>query len=268
MRLLIVDAHAHVYPDKIAEKATESVGKFYDVAMNRVGNVAGLVESGAAAGIDRFVISSVATTPIQTVTIARFIHKTMQAYPGTMVGLGALHPLSADFGRDVALIKSLGLSGAKIHPDFQQFYIDDKSVYPMYELMASENLPLLVHTGDYRYAWSHPARLARVLRDIPGLTVIAAHFGGWSIWDEGYANLKDVSCFVDTSSSMAMMPEGKASELINAFGAERVLFGVDFPMWNHTDELRLLDSLYLTSTQKDRILYKNACELFPSLGKS
>lgn len=34
------DAHAHIYPGKIAEKATENVGRFYDLPMAEVGPAA------------------------------------------------------------------------------------------------------------------------------------------------------------------------------------------------------------------------------------
>lgn len=54
------DAHAHIYPGKIAEKATENVGRFYDLLMAEVGLPHVLNEEGTAVGFDKFLVCSVA----------------------------------------------------------------------------------------------------------------------------------------------------------------------------------------------------------------
>lgn len=54
----ITDAHAHVFPDKIAEKATEGISHFYDLPMEYHGRVAEMLENGMAAGVDNFLICS------------------------------------------------------------------------------------------------------------------------------------------------------------------------------------------------------------------
>ena len=40
-----------------------------------------------------------------------------------------------------------------------------------------------MHTGDYRYDNSNPNRVLPVLKAYPKLTLIGAHFGGWSVWE-------------------------------------------------------------------------------------
>ena len=57
----VADAHAHIYPGKIAEKATDSVGQFYHIPMQNVGLPHVLAQLGGQAGIDRFLVCSVAT---------------------------------------------------------------------------------------------------------------------------------------------------------------------------------------------------------------
>ena len=54
--------------------------------------------------------------------------------------------------------------------------------------------------------------------------------------------------------------EGKA--LIEAYGADKVLFGTDFPMWDPSDELERLYALGLGEDELDNILYKNANRIF------
>ena len=84
------DAHAHIYPEKIAEKATASVGAFYDLNMDNVGLPSVLLEQGGGAGIDRFAVCSVATKVEQVRSINSFIEGECKRHP-EFVGLGAWH---------------------------------------------------------------------------------------------------------------------------------------------------------------------------------
>ena len=68
----------------------------------------------------------------------------------------------------------------KLHPDIQAFALDDPRALKIFELCERENVPALLHTGDYRYDYSNPNRLLPVLKAYPSLTVIGAHLGGWS----------------------------------------------------------------------------------------
>jgi len=258
---LIIDFHSHIYPDAIAEKATMGVEKFYDIEMDRVGTVSALLESGDEAGVGRFVVHSVATTPKQVSSINRFVAEQCTLHPDRFIGFGTLHPELEDFGEALDEIESLSLRGIKIHPDFQTFYIDDPALNPMYEQISERGLPVLFHTGDFRYDYSHPRRMKKLLQDFPKLVAVGAHFGGWSVWDAAAEYLADTRCYVDTSSSLYVLPPERARALVRRYGAERVVFGVDFPMWGHKRELERIDALNLTSEELALIFEKNALRI-------
>ena len=74
-------------------------------------------------------------------------------------------------------------------------------------------------------------------------------------------SLKDINCFLDTSSSSALMEEGMFERLIKAYGADRLLFGTDFPMWDSKEELERFMSISLSETDREKILYSNAVSL-------
>jgi predicted TIM-barrel fold metal-dependent hydrolase len=61
---------------------------------------------------------------------------------------------------------------------------------------------------------------------------------------------------------LARLAPARAGEIIRAFGAERVLFGTDFPMWDAADELRLLNGLGLAQEEMELILWRNAAGVF------
>ena len=97
----------------------------------------------------------------------------------------------------------------------------------------------------------------------PRLTVIGAHFGGWSVWEDAVRLLVGYEHFyVDCSSSLYAMTPAAARTLIDAFGVGRVLFGTDYPMWDIKTELERFMALDLTDAERERILAENAASLF------
>jgi predicted TIM-barrel fold metal-dependent hydrolase len=263
MNYPIIDAHCHVYPDKIAAKAVEGIGKFYDLSMYYDGRYSTLVDFGSKIGVKHYVIFSVATTPHQVHSINTFIAETVRCSDGLMTGLGALHPDSETIEDDIEEIISLGLKGVKMHPDFQKFCIDDKKCYKIYEMCQKNNLPVLLHTGDSRYDFSNPQRMKKILDDFPELTVIGAHFGGWSCWKEAVETLSSYKNFyVDCSSSFDWLTPEESREITRAYGADHVLFATDFPMWNHETEYERFMQMNLTDEENRQILYENALRLF------
>ena len=258
----IFDMHVHIFPDKIAEKAARSVGRFYDIPMRSDGKLSTALREFDRAGIDRFCAHSVATSPAQVKAINDFIWDSHAKYPDRIVPFAAMHPDLPDVGAVMDEIVRAGFRGVKIHPDIQGFRLDDENVLKMIGAVAGR-LPLLIHTGDHRYDNSGPARLLRVLDRFPDLVAICAHLGGWGEWEKAVAahlpGRKNV--FVDTSSSLYAVPPARAAEIIRAYGADNVFFGTDYPMWLPTEELARFDALGLTDGEREKILHKNA-ELF------
>ena len=258
----IIDSHCHIYPDKIAQKASEATGHFYDLPASLDGKLSTLLEHGEKAGIEHFVIQSVATTPKQVSSINNFIAKSVDEGEGRFTGLGTLHPDSEDMEADVNEIIALGLKGVKMHPDIQKIELDDLRMHKIYELCEGR-LPMLLHTGDCRYDYSNPNRMIPILEKYPDLTVIGAHFGGWSIWEDATELYTKYGNFlVDCSSSLYAISPEKAKELIMAYGTDRVLFGTDYPLWTPESEIERFMQIDLTDSQREDILYNNTAKLF------
>lgn len=260
----VADTHAHIYPGKIAEKASASIAEFYDVPMRHIGTPHKLSERGKAAGIDRFVVSSVATKVTQVHSINEFIAEKCRKYP-EFIGLAAWHPELTDLEHELDEIQRKGLRGIKLHPDFQQFYLDDGKMLPLYRAAQERNLPILFHMGDYRTDFSSAERLMNVLDKLPDFTCIAAHLGGYTEWETARAQLSGTNVYVDTSSSLASLTREQALQSINHFGVNRTLFGSDFPMWDPKEELEGFFSLGLTEEENRAILFENFTRLFGDL---
>lgn len=258
----IIDTHCHVYPDKIADKASHATGNFYHLPASMDGSIKVLADKGAKAGIDHFVINSVATTPSQVHAINTFIADTVKNGGGKFTGLGTLQQDLTNPENDVNEILSLGLKGIKLHPDIQRFRIDDERAIRFFEIVDGR-LPFLLHLGDNRYDNSNPNRIIPVLKAFPHTVFIGAHFGGWSIWEDASRQLyKFDNLIVDCSSALYALSPEKAVELIRLYGADRVMFGTDYPLWNPTVEMERFDRLKLTDDEKEKILYTNASVLY------
>lgn len=258
----IIDAHCHIYPDKIAKKAASATCDFYGgLGSTLDGTVSTLTKEAEEAGIELCIVQSVATTPKQVSSINNFIATSVAESDGKFIGFGTLHPDSEDVKADVSEIIRLGLKGVKLHPDIQKFKIDDYRMLKIYELCEGR-LPILMHTGDSRYDFSNPNRLMPVLDIYKNLTVIGGHFGGWSIWEEATEKLsKYKNFYVDCSSSLYAMTPERAKKLIRAYGTKRVLFGTDYPMWKPKDEIERFMKIKLTEKEREDILYNNAAKL-------
>ena len=259
----IIDVHCHVYPEKLAPKAIEATLRFYQIdrALCK-GTVEDLKAENARAGIAYHVIHSAATKPEQVRKIDDFIASVVQQAPDRFIGFGTLHQDSADMAGDVAYAQQLGFRGVKIHPDMQGVsMVDDRSMR-LFDACRGK-LIVLFHAGDDRYAYSNPEELIPVLEAFPDVTFIGGHLASYRIWDSAVRRLagKYENLYVDCSSSFFLTGLEKGRDLIRAFGADHVLFGTDYPIWNPRLELEQFLHLGLNRQEEERILWNNAAQL-------
>lgn len=259
----VIDSHCHIYPEKIAAKAVEATDRFYGVSSDNLGTTSHLIETYKKVGIDHAVVQSVATTPKQVKSINKFIAEEVENSKGFFTGLGTLHPDCEDLNEETDYIVDLGLKGVKLHPDIQDFKMDTDRLFEMYELCEKKGLVMLIHTGDRRYDNSNPNRVLNVLKNFPDLTVIGAHFGGWSVWEEAAEKLCGFKNFyVDCSSSFQFAENADFKNIIMKYGTDKVLFASDYPMWDASDELETLFSFEFSKDDMTKMLSKNAKKIF------
>ena len=154
----IADIHAHIFPEKLAEKASHSIGDFYGVDIEREADMQCLTAEDKLAGITRCVVSNSATGPKQVYNANTFLAEAVKGHPG-YIAFGTIYPGMDGFEEELDRMMELGLRGIKIHPDFQKLAIDDESAIDTYKAIARRGLPVLFHMGDNRYDFSSPDRL-------------------------------------------------------------------------------------------------------------
>ena len=258
--MTVIDCHCHIYPEKIAQRAAASVSDFYTIPMFTFdATTKNLLELCQGTPITHHVVCSVATKPATVESINNFIAAECAEH-ANLIGFATMHQDYEDPEREIDRAIELGLKGLKLHPDTQAVDIDDPRLMNVYEIIEGR-IPLMLHTGDYRYDYSHPRRLKKVLEAFPNLVVNAAHFGGWSVFDYAFELLEFERCFVDACSSMEYLGPRRTRELINAYGTDRVMFGSDFPMWSPLVELDRILELGFSDDELDKVLRRN-CERY------
>lgn len=254
--MTVVDAHVHVYPEKIALRAAESVGDFYQYPMFKEGSVPAMLAAVEGSPITHHIIYSVATKPSNVESINDFIAAECKKHPN-FVGFMAMHQDYPNPEDEIERAIGLGLRGMKLHPDTQKVNMDDDRLMRIYELIEGR-MPLVMHCGDYRTDFSHPRRMKRILHEFPNLVVDAAHFGGWSVFDLAVEYLENENCFLDMSSSQKFLGRRRTRELCEIYGADRILFGSDFPMWDPSEELEMFESLDFPKADFEKMTWHNA----------
>ena len=258
----IFDVHTHIYPDAIAERAVDALGKFYDFVCDGKGTYEDMTKSDVLNGVSGFLLLCVTTNAHQIRRANEFMVEAInrgRAEGFEAYAFGGIHPCG-NMEEEIRFCMDNGLSGIKLHPDIQRVDIDDPRLYPLYET-ANGRFPVYFHMGDNRpeYRYSEPKKLAKILKDFPQLVVGGAHFGGYMAYDESVQYLcGNERVWFDTSSSLWAIPPEYTDELIKKLGSSRLMFGTDYPVKYPDSELLRFSRLTLTQKQREDILYTNA----------
>jgi predicted TIM-barrel fold metal-dependent hydrolase len=265
---MVVDFHTHCFPDYLARRAISKLAAGIDVEPQTDGTVSGLRRSMKDAGISISVVQPVATRPQQVrgINVWAVAEQAKQtSNDQKLLFFGSLHPDLADWQEEIRRIKEDGLHGVKFHPDYQDFFVDEERMWPIYEALFRDGLIILFHAGvDIGLSppvHCTPEGLSKVLQQFPGGRIVAAHMGGYQCWDGVERHLAGKDVFFDTSYSFADLGASGMTRLIRAHGSDKVLFGTDSPWTSQKGSVASIQNLDLPAGDKERILYGNAFSL-------
>jgi predicted TIM-barrel fold metal-dependent hydrolase len=259
----IIDFHTHIFPDHMAAKAMEILQQNApETIAHGDGTLAGLRRAMAQGGISRSVLQPIATRPEQVTTINRSCAGLIAE---DIVPFGTLHPLTMDFEAQLDQLQSLGVKGVKFHPEYQDFFIDELRYFPMYEALQDRDYIVLFHAGKDPGPFSSdhalPPAFKALVSNFPRLRIVAAHLGGWQVWDEVERYLLGLPIYLDTAAVREFLSPTDFVRMVRKHGAERIVFGSDSPWYDPGEDVAWIESLPLKAAEKERILGQNAAEL-------
>ena len=263
---MYIDIHTHAFHPKIAHKAVDHLNSFYSITCSGDGTIANLLEREKEAGLEKCVVLCAATAPAQVIPANNYAISLQREHPEQVIAFGTVHPAYENWEKELARLKAAGIRGIKLHPDFQSFWLDDPRLLPIFEA-AQKDFVFEIHIGDKTTPDKNPScpyKLASILRQFPGIRVIAAHFGGYRMWAhalDALAGNRFENLWFDTSSTTPFATPELAHKLLNTFPRERILFGTDWPLYDPVEERQRLQTLGGLSDSEMEVIMSNASAL-------
>lgn len=259
---MIIDVHCHAFPDSLAPKAMKTLCAEADVTAFTDGTLAGLLASMDRSGIEKAVVASIATKETQYSPILEW---SLSIASERIIPFASIYPQSANVMDKISQIRKAGLKGIKMHPYYQNFYIDSNEIMPIYKKIADEGLVLLMHCGFdiafERVRRADPLRIAKVIEAVPGLKMIAAHMGAWEDWQEVEKHLLGKDIYFDTSFAFDLMEKKRLKRILAEHNPEYILYGSDSPWTDQEEAIRKIHQEVVGNELKEKILFTNANKL-------
>ena len=263
----IFDIHTHVFPDKVASRAIAHLReKSHGIPAWLNGTAMDLERAALKAGYTGWMNCPVVTNLAQMRQVNDW-SASMNHWPHLSFGGLYLNADVTEIISEVVRIKSLGLYGIKLHPEYQEFSPLESRLAPVWAAAAEQGLPVLFHAGsDIGFygqpQHSRPGDFAELAARHPELKIICAHMGGWRNWDAVEAELCGAPVYLDTSFSKAWMgDQGQFERIIRKHGVQRILYGTDSPWNDLADGIREIQECSLTDEEKELIFWGNAAGL-------
>jgi predicted TIM-barrel fold metal-dependent hydrolase len=252
--LVIIDAHTHIWPDNIAALALGG-NPVPGLVARGDGTVSGLGGDMQASGVDISCCLAIANE-------ARHVDKVNEFVAGigsdSRVPFGTVH-VGLPVEDNIASLERHGIKAVKLHPLFQRFALDDPRLWSILDAFGSD-YAVITHVGAggdaYTNSLSSPKMIRDISRQFPDLRLMACHFGGYKILDDAEEMLSGADVVLETSwpPSLATLQPERVRRLIRNHGAERVIFGSDWPMTSPAEEIRAIESLGLNDDETKAVL--------------
>jgi predicted TIM-barrel fold metal-dependent hydrolase len=186
------------------------------------------------AGIDKSIIYAVEAPVLYASN--EYVKSLCDKYPDRLIGFASVDPKSPDATKILErAIKEMGLKGLKFHPPLQDFFPNDKNVFPVYEKALELDIPVVFHVGTTPFgnmcklSQANPLLLDDVANQFPDLRIMLTHLS--TLWhNEAFMVVeKHPNVFIDTAAYLYEIPQILNLNLIKRLGADKVIFGTDYP---------------------------------------
>jgi hypothetical protein len=272
---MIIDFHTHTFPDELAKKTIPYLESMAGFIAKTNGTITGLKESMRVANVDISVLLPVVTNPKQTEKINNCAIENNKI--DGLISFGGMHPDYELYKEELKRLKDNGIKGIKIHPDYQNTFIDDEKYIKIIDEAFRLGLIVIIHSGvDYGYTdtvRATPTRIKNLLNSLKHKgTFIMAHMGYTFKWDMIIDEFKGYDVYFDLALCLGtlrmndklydLMNEDTLIKFIDTFGSNRILFATDSPWMDQKESVDTINSFKrIKDSDKENILSKNAIRL-------
>ena len=266
---MIIDFHTHIFPDKIANATIGALASSSGSKPYTDGTVDGMNKALNRANADIAVALPVLTKASQFESVLNFacsVNEQFKNEKRKIISFAGMHPDCDDIDEKMQRIKSLGIKGIKIHPDYQATFIDDQRYIDIIKCAKKYDLIVVTHSGiDDGYV-GHPVRCPvdralKVINEVDYDKFVLAHFGGHKQWQEVYDLIAGENVYFDTACALHQISPDLFKKILNKHGEDKILFATDCPWCDIKSHAEILRSYNLNENVEDKIFYKNALKL-------
>ncbi|MBE1536970.1 amidohydrolase family protein [Actinomadura algeriensis] len=251
---MIIDAHSHVWPDEIAAAALGG-NRVPGLTARGDGTVGGLTAAMDRTGVDVSCCLGIANRAKHVDKVNAFVAGLAS---DRRIAFGTVH-VDLPVEENIASLDRHGVTAVKIHPLFQNFALDDPRLQEIFEAFG-DRIAVIAHVGaggdERTNALSGPGMIADIARRFPALRLVACHFGGYRILDEAEEILRGTDVVLETSwpPSLGELAPERVRRIIRDHGADRIVFGSDWPMTDPGEEIAAIEALGLTDDETKSVL--------------
>ena len=270
---MILDFHTHIFPENIAHRAVYGLEFTGRVVAYTDGTLEELRLSMKEAGVTHSVVLPIVTKPGQFRHINEFARSITHEEPDgdglSIISFGGIHPDSADYKGELKIIRDMGLKGIKLHPTYQNTYIDDIRYERIISFATELGLLISIHCGRDlgfpKQVNATPSRIRRMITDVfpggcPG-NLILAHLGGHDMENESEQLLVGGNYYMDLAYILRLALPGQILRMCRNHGIEKILFATDSPWSGQKEDVDYIRNIGFTEAELEQILYKNGAKL-------
>jgi uncharacterized protein len=270
-----IDIHIHV-PDPVghpAAKEKEDMAAYFGLT-DLPKTPADLYQKYKALDIFGVIFSIDAETNTGIPYIGNdYVAEVARKYSDQFIGFASVDPWKGkraiqELERSV---KELGLRGLKLHPTTQAFFPNERRFYPLWEMCAALDIPVLFHSGQtgvgarepggggFKLKYCQPIPyIDDIAADFPSLTIIMAHPA--VPWQEEQLSvaLHKQNVYIDLSGWSPKYFRPILVQYLKSLLKDKVLFGSDYPVLMPERWLQDFETLGLDEQVRQKVLLDNA----------
>lgn len=191
----------------------------------------------------------------------RELEEAMEKYPERFRGYYTFNPnYSEEFAKDMDHVRTVpGYIGFKFLPTYHRYPIDGENYRPALEYANTHKKVILIHTWGNNDPHNAPGHVEQAAAEYPDALFIMGHSAPGELDLAIDVARRRPNVYLDLCD--IHRHSGIIDKMVNAIGADRILFGTDLPWYDPVYGMGSVLFSRISDDDKYKILYENARKL-------
>ena len=272
---MIIDFHTHIFPPDVREKRKDyakrdpAFAQMYVGPRAKIATAEELLASMDYAGVAVSVALGFAWREHEMcVRHNDYLLEVAANSNGRIVALCTVNMAADEAAGEIARCAGAGAKGiGELRPESQHWDVNGEPGARMAGLAREHGLVLLFHVtevGGHEYAGKEGLQLGAFYRfamEHADITIVGAHMAGGLPFAMPEAPQVSLTALADTAARRFLYPESAYRDLIDRWGARRLLLGSDYPLVTQATQIEDVRTTLRRGAERDLVLGGNAARL-------